>query len=858
MFFSRNWVCIIRLATKNFKTAKVRNVITILAMVLTTILFTSMVTICIGSYESVQTTIQMQKGSKADGDIRYMTEEQFTQLQKQKDIKMNGCRRPVGFAANTKGHNVEIDYMDKTEQELTFNKPTYGKTPEKANEIATTDKALESLGVKPQVGEKFTLELELRGVTYTYEMVVSGWWEAINPQVSVLLVSEDFMEENEDIFPYTYDEDKEYAGTYFSDIVFQSRADVESQIDALVDGFNTKSGEEIVVGALNSVTNPDIDFSTIFVAVVFILLFGLVGYLLINNIYSISIMQDVRCYGLLKTIGTTQRLITLLVRIQALWSLLISIPVGLLIGYWIGKGILPLVLNFMSSEYTEIGIVVKPNILIFVAAALFTIITVGISIQNPLRIVRKISPLVAVKFVEESKEKNHKRTKRFSIIKMAKDNFERNTKKSVFIVISIALCCVLFNSALILANSISVEKATKLQSTVDVEIGSRNLFNNMEGFKQRDDGLNPDIIKLVSNNFQISEEGIIYKNTLDDLEITYDYGVGNTGEIVEEESSTIMIQDGRRLVIGNYNFPICNVYGIDENVYNRMEIIQSEEGMERSDLFQYMNQENMLIEAVPAPRDPKEEKDFQCDIGSTVKVYTSEGEKEYRVIAHAYVSPTEYEVPGMTTGVNSVGGDAPLFYLAQNHFLELYNEPTIMSYTFNVKGEKLSEFSSRLESFLEPYTDKVSFTSSEMLKNSMDSVKNMIYAVGIVISIIIGIAGLMNFLNLTIANIVNRRREFAIMEGVGMMQKQIRQLVTAEGLFYAVLAAAFGVVFSLIAGYCLILPISGGIWFMEFQMKIMPAITIAGTIIVLTGFLPRILLRIFGRGSIVERLRLED
>ena len=46
--------------------------------------------------------------------------------------------------------------------------------------------------------------------------------------------------------------------------------------------------------------------------------------------------------------------------------------------------------------------------------------------------------------------------------------------------------------------------------------------------------------------------------------------------------------------------------------------------------------------------------------------------------------------------------------------------------------------------------------------------KNTIYAVGFVVSCIIGISGLINFLNLTIANILSRRREFAIMESVGM------------------------------------------------------------------------------------------
>ena len=73
--------------------------------------------------------------------------------------------------------------------------------------------------------------------------------------------------------------------------------------------------------------------------IIFIVLFILAGYLLINNIYSISAMQDIKNYGLLKTIGTTQSQIALLVKIQTLWLLVLGIPVGLVTGYFIGKSI---------------------------------------------------------------------------------------------------------------------------------------------------------------------------------------------------------------------------------------------------------------------------------------------------------------------------------------------------------------------------------------------------------------------------------------------------------------------------------------------------------------------------------------
>ena len=139
----------------------------------------------------------------------------------------------------------------------------------------------------------------------------------------------------------------------------------------------------------------------------------------------------------------------------------------------------------------------------------------------------------------------------------------------------------------------------------------------------------------------------------------------------------------------------------------------------------------------------------------------------------------------------------------------------------------------------------------------MESIKNTIYAVGIVVSCIIGISGLINFLNLTIANILSRRREFAIMESVGMSKKQIKVLITGESLLYSVYAALLGLVCSLVSGFLLIGPICKDTWFMHFDMVIWPAILIGGIIVILTIFLPKLLYKVFSKGSIVEKLRIE-
>ena len=76
----------------------------------------------------------------------------------------------------------------------------------------------------------------------------------------------------------------------------------------------------------------------------------LTGYLIIYNIFQISVIKDIRFYGLLKTIGATGRQIKRVIRRQALALSLLGIPAGLLIGFFLGKFLIPAAISITSYE----------------------------------------------------------------------------------------------------------------------------------------------------------------------------------------------------------------------------------------------------------------------------------------------------------------------------------------------------------------------------------------------------------------------------------------------------------------------------------------------------------------------------
>ena len=93
------------------------------------------------------------------------------------------------------------------------------------------------------------------------------------------------------------------------------------------------------------------------------------GYLVIYNIFQISVAGDIRYYGLLKTIGVTPQQLRRIIRHQALILSRVGIPVGLGLGYCVGVLAVPVALStsIMGGKYTTISI----SPWIFLAAAVF-------------------------------------------------------------------------------------------------------------------------------------------------------------------------------------------------------------------------------------------------------------------------------------------------------------------------------------------------------------------------------------------------------------------------------------------------------------------------------------------------------
>ena len=93
------------------------------------------------------------------------------------------------------------------------------------------------------------------------------------------------------------------------------------------------------------------------------------------------------------------------------------------------------------------------------------------------------------------------------------------------------------------------------------------------------------------------------------------------------------------------------------------------------------------------------------------------------------------------------------------------------------------------------------------------------------------------------------------LQSIGMTGKQLKRMLSFEGLYYAVGTIITSVVLGVLFSVVVVQGISSGIWFFTYQFVMWPMLVIYPFLILLTVAIPALLYRQIAKVSIIERLR---
>ena len=177
MLKNNNQVAVERLGIRSLKQNKTRNLFVILAIVLTTFMFTTVFSIGFSMAKNMNIMMLRQQGTKVSILLEKPVAGQVAQANKAKNLNAAGIRIPAGvFTSKGTKAKFLMNYYDKTEYEENFLPAATdieGTYPEKEDEIMLSKAALEILQVtEPKKG----MEIEMQSDSSNQAYRLSGWF----------------------------------------------------------------------------------------------------------------------------------------------------------------------------------------------------------------------------------------------------------------------------------------------------------------------------------------------------------------------------------------------------------------------------------------------------------------------------------------------------------------------------------------------------------------------------------------------------------------------------------------------------------------------------------------------------------
>jgi len=843
----------LRLLTKRFmKMNKGRNRIAVLAIMLTSLLFTSLFS---GAVSLIL--------SKRAADIKHFMDSSHAIAQSLSDEEEEGSLRAArgdnrvarygrgiflgSLCDDRVSFSGEVRYADSNLAESFNCTPTEGRLPKGEDEAAVSTLILDAMGIPHKLGEKISITWERNPVTgekRTDTFRICGFWKGDKAVLGQMLwVSEEYALDNR--YPVTGEELKDgiYNGGRDFCIWYKNEWNLRGKTRELSEhaGFGDgKNGFE-VNPAYDLMEEDAFSFGSVIVMICFVIL---AGYLIIYNIFSISIKTDIRAYGLLKNVGTTGKQLKRIVRMQAWYLSAAGIPAGLVLGFGASVLMAPSLTasaEISSSAAETAETVVSAHPLIFLAAGAFTLLTVYLSSIQACRMVERVSPVEALRLAEgEQTGRKVKRNTSVSWWGMAAGNMQRNWKKGLIVMLSVALSMVVVDCIVMMVEGYDFEIYQQTFLAADFQIDQLPGDAGRANFY----AVTPKIRKLLDDCPDKEAAGYVYyMPESHEMEPELYQIWENNVNIHEQDLSSYEKELWEKAKSENR----INVHlmGVNETAFSKLEWRDEPCSWEDFKSGSYVITDYNVKYTVnwEEPEAYYQKGDvFSMECGNKKK-------KEYRVLGEALM-PFALDYPYADCIYLTV-------ILPEEEFISLTGEDRAMYGAVDVKKGKEKEARRYIKDTVLKENDMMNLFSVLDMQESFQRYLRKYYVIGAFLVAVLAFVGIMNFFNTMAASVLSRKKELALLEAVGMTKRQLLNMLVAEGAIYTGGAFILAVVLICTCAERLLSHTIGSAFFFSVHLTVLPCILLLPVLAIIAYAIPRHEFKKMNRESVVERIRNE-
>lgn len=767
MLKNNNQAVVKRLAKNNLKSNRRRSLSMVLAIMLSSFLLFSVFTVG-ATYLKMQRQQNIRlNGAEFDAIMYGISEEQKEILEENPTVEHYGVVMVSGVVAETeadKTPGVGLLYADDTywkKMMAPARKFVKGHYPVEENEVMVTEDALKKCGFSDKkIGDEITFVYEINEKREVETFRISGIWDGYG-DTDNFYMSKAFCDKQK--------LDAVYYGRCHISFCKKWMSDEAQQ--AFIDSMKLKKSQRLFyVYEYGNATEIFLGLSGIALVTV------LSAYLLIYNIMYLSVAGNIRYYGLLQTIGMTGRQIRQLMQKQLLWIGGIGMLAGILIGAGTSFFLIPVVVKtFVSGK--EMGAVqVTFHPIIVLLTVLLTGCTVWYAGRKPTKIAVGSSPVEALEYrVVSSVRKRHKTRKGSLIVRMALEQLTRNKKKTMVTMLSLAASLSVFLCLITLLHTQSAREYSYNYMGLDMVL-KNDTINNMvlnraaEGEEQIQ-GVHPILNEEILNEIR-QTDGV--EEVLPTITVP-------TIVPWEKEVTDVWMREFYETWMSiPYEDDIEEYQQHPENFGSSLVGITEED-------FRALNAEM---------EQPVDEEAFLS--GKTCILYRHGlfglDEKELRgkqISCEEYVHPENtrtFEIAGMTDIGDYVSllGFPPTMIVIDDAVKAFTEKPIVFRVGIRYAEEYHKETEDAILSNIEESPNKTDFSWDSKIEQAenVKAAQGHMMEIGFGIVLILGIIGVMNYINTSVGNMQSRQKEISIMESVGMTERQVKKMLVWEGIFY--------------------------------------------------------------------------
>lgn len=756
-----------------------RNVLSVFALVLTTFMITTVIALGVSYWDTIQKRQLRMEGMDYDVELTEPRENQVELVRDMEEVKYAGLSVKCAIVEEYQGKMLDkarlywVDDICFEKQVMPALEHCEGKYPEKEDEIMLSLHLLKAMGIeKPQIGMSlplsyFTLKTNDEK-EYAKEFTLCGFYS-------------DYTGKNRGYVSKAFFETTGVKQTDFTQgalkIKLKDKLYTAKEMDEMSRALKFHP-KQILIG------NPEFieEFlrMTGILAGMLVMIFAS-GYLFIFNTMYISISKDIRYYGQLKTMGMTSRQLKKIVYTQAFIHSVLGIPAGLLLAGIVTKQGIPKALSLINPVLdVSNGVTVWPGV--FFIAGLFALATSFISVGTPAKIAGDCSPVEAMRHFAGGIAGKRRPGEGTSLYSMAFSNMFRDKKQAVVIFLSfvtgICVFCMMNEYILINDGKFILEGTSAWdmeivnQTTLEEE---RQIFTEdmiseisaLPGVKS--------VEKVSTALAKVPKGEEVFGEYFKELYGTR-YAPGNYEEDMEkyrENPEGSFLGDAGFVAIGEEEFLELNKH-VNQKV-------------DEEEFFQG--------KAAVATKILTEGDDGMT--GKTVDFYLPQGKNPKEVYS---ITIAGVDTEGSYNPAYFTRGEAPSIIVSENLAKKLIQEPYVEK--LKVKYEKSYDKETEKEvKEIFHGENRVSFDSKIENYEEMRESESQAKVLGYTLGGIVGLLSICNYLNMMATSVLNRSKEFGILESIGMTTGQIKKVLRIEGVGYGLISILLALPFGLILSY---------------------------------------------------------